>query len=227
MQKLNGYKISGVIHVVANNQIGFTTTPAEARTGLYCTDVAKSSMAPIIHVNADEPELVDQAIRLAVEYRQKFQSDIFVDIVGYRRYGHNEQDQPSFTQPMMYQKINQHRPVYYIYKDKLIGEGLITKSDAENLWNDEMKKVKQSYSESMSTNFDIKKWTHTMFHKVVDLSALGNIKNTGVEINTLKEFGQKICHIPKEFSPHPMIKKIYEQRLHSIENGVEIDTATA
>lgn len=136
MQKLNNFKISGVIHVVANNQIGFTTTPAEARTGLYCTDVAKSTMSPIIHVNADEPELVDQAIRLAVEYRLKFQSDIFVDIVGYRRYGHNEQDQPAFTQPMMYQKINEHRPIYNIYRDRLITQGDITKSAAEKMWED-------------------------------------------------------------------------------------------
>lgn len=121
--------------MVANNQIGFTTTPAEARTGLYCTDVAKSIMAPIIHVNADEPELVDKAMRLAVEYRQKYKNDIFVDIIGYRRYGHNEQDQPAFTQPMMYQKINEHRPVYQIYRDRLIQEGILTDSEAKTLWN--------------------------------------------------------------------------------------------
>jgi 2-oxoglutarate dehydrogenase E1 component len=184
-------------------------------------------MSPIIHVNGDQPELVDQAIRLAVEYRQKFQSDIFIDIVGYRRYGHNEQDQPSFTQPMMYQKINEHRPVYHMYRDRIISEGIISKSDAEKLWNEEMKKVKQSYSESMETNFDIKKWTHTMFHRVVDLSALGNIKNTGVDSKILKDFGKKICEIPQGFNPHPMIKKIYEHRMKSIETGTEIDYATA
>ena len=102
MSYLNHYDNNGVVHVVANNQIGFTTTPAEARTGLYCTDVAKSIQAPIIHVNADEPEVVSEVMKIAVEYRQKFWKDIFVDIIGYRRYGHNEQDQPTFTQPMMY-----------------------------------------------------------------------------------------------------------------------------
>ena len=90
------YDVNGVIHIVANNQIGFTTTPAEARTGLYCTNVAKSIQAPIIHVNSDEPELVSKCIKLAVAYRQKFKKDIFIDIIGYRRYGHNEQDQPAF-----------------------------------------------------------------------------------------------------------------------------------
>lgn len=97
MAYLNHYNINGVIHIVANNQIGFTTTPAEARTGLYCTNVAKSIQAPIIHVNADEPELVNKVIKMAVAYRQKFKKDIFVDIIGYRRYGHNEQDQPAYA----------------------------------------------------------------------------------------------------------------------------------
>jgi 2-oxoglutarate dehydrogenase E1 component len=103
MAYLPHYANNGVIHVVANNQIGFTTTPAEARTGLYCTDVAKAIQAPIIHVNADKPEIVSEVMKIAVEYRQTFFKDIFVDIIGYRRYGHNEQDQPAFTQPMMYQ----------------------------------------------------------------------------------------------------------------------------
>ena len=89
MSQLNHYNIGGVIHIVANNQIGFTTTPAEARSGLYCTNVAKSIQAPIIHVNGDEPELVNKAIKLAIEYRQQFRKDIVVDIIGYRRYGHN------------------------------------------------------------------------------------------------------------------------------------------
>lgn len=95
MSYLPHYQTNGVIHVVANNQIGFTTTPAEARTGLYCTDVAKAIQAPIIHVNADKPEMVNEAMKMAVEYRQQFKKDIFVDIIGYRRYGHNEQDQPT------------------------------------------------------------------------------------------------------------------------------------
>jgi 2-oxoglutarate dehydrogenase E1 component len=120
MAYLNHYNINGVIHIVANNQIGFTTTPAEARTGLYCTSVAKSIQAPIIHVNADEPELVNKAIKLAMDYRQKFRKDIFVDIIGYRRYGHNEQDQPAFTQPMMYQTIGKRPTIYHLYADKLV-----------------------------------------------------------------------------------------------------------
>lgn len=115
MGYLPHYQSNGIIHIVANNQIGFTTTPAEARTGLYCTDVAKSIQAPVIHVNADEPELVHKAMHIALEYRQKFNKDIFIDIIGYRRYGHNEQDQPSFTQPMMYQVIGKRKNLYQLY----------------------------------------------------------------------------------------------------------------
>jgi 2-oxoglutarate dehydrogenase complex dehydrogenase (E1) component-like enzyme len=119
MGYLNHYHSHGVIHIVANNQIGFTTTPAEARTGLYCTDVAKSIQAPVIHVNADDPEVVSEVMKIAIEYRQRFHKDIFVDIIGYRRYGHNEQDQPSFTQPMMYREIHKRPNVYQLYKQKL------------------------------------------------------------------------------------------------------------
>lgn len=97
MQNLDGYGVKGTVHIVCNNQIGFTTTPVKARSGLYCTEVAKSIDAPIIHVNGDNPDLVDAVMRTAVRYRNKFQKDIVIDLIGYRRYGHNEQDQPSFT----------------------------------------------------------------------------------------------------------------------------------
>lgn len=106
MAELDGYKSGGMIHIVANNQIGFTTLPKDSRSGLYCTDLAYTIQAPVIHVNADEPDLVDRVITLAVQYRNKFKKDIFVDLVGYRRFGHNEQDQPRFTQPYIYEKIN-------------------------------------------------------------------------------------------------------------------------
>ncbi len=125
MAYLDHYANNGVIHIVANNQIGFTTTPAEARTGLYCTDVAKAIQAPILHVNADEPEVVSEVMKIAVEYRQTFNKDIFVDIIGYRRYGHNEQDQPAFTQPMMYQEIGKRPNIYTLFKNKIIKDGTV------------------------------------------------------------------------------------------------------
>lgn len=114
-----------MIHIITNNQVGFTTTQRDARSGLYCTEVAKTIGAPIFHVNANNPEMVDKITRLAIEYRQKFKKDVVIDIVGFRRLGHNELDQPSFTQPLMYKKVNALKDVYQIYADQLIKEGVI------------------------------------------------------------------------------------------------------
>lgn len=102
MQDLRDYSVGGIIHLVLNNQIGFTTNPRQSRSAFYCTEIAKSIDVPVLHVNADEPDLIDKCVKIAVAYRAKFKKDFFVDIVGYRRHGHNEQDQPNFTQPLMY-----------------------------------------------------------------------------------------------------------------------------
>ena len=126
MSRLHNYDINGTIHIVTNNQIGFTTTPSEARTGLYPTDVAKSVQSPIIHVNADKPEDVIKVMKMAVDYRQKFKRDIWIDLIGYRRHGHSEMDQPSFSQPMMYKVIGQRPNIYKIYSKELLEEGAVT-----------------------------------------------------------------------------------------------------
>lgn len=120
MQDLVDYTPGGIIHIVLNNQIGFTTPPKQSRSSYYCTEVAKVMDCPIIHVNGDEPDLLDRCMQIAVEYRYKFKKDIFIDIVGYRRHGHNEQDQPTFTQPLMYNKIKNKKNVFETYCEKLI-----------------------------------------------------------------------------------------------------------
>lgn len=126
MQDLKDYTTGGVIHIVMNNQIGFTTDPHQGRSTFYCTEVAKVVDAPVFHVNADEPDLLDRCMQIAYEYRHKFNKDIFIDIVGYRKYGHNELDQPTFTQPLMYEKVKQMRPVFEKYCEKLIKQGVMT-----------------------------------------------------------------------------------------------------
>lgn len=139
------YSPGGIIHVVLNNQVGFTTNPNQARSSYYCTEVAKAVDAPVIHVNADEPDILDKCMKIAVEYRQKFQKDIFIDLVGYRKYGHNEQDQPNFTQPLMYEKIKNHPSVYELYSKKLLQKGVI---DAEGL-----KALKDSYTQQYEADY--------------------------------------------------------------------------
>lgn len=126
MQDLKDYTTGGVIHIVMNNQIGFTTDPDQGRSTFYCTEVAKVVDAPVFHVNADEPDLVDRCMQIAYEYRDKFHKDIFIDIVGYRKYGHYELDQPKFTQPLLYENVKEMRPVYEKYCEKLIKQGVMT-----------------------------------------------------------------------------------------------------
>lgn len=126
MQDLVDYTPKGIIHIVMNNQIGFTTNPTQGRSSYYCTEVAKVIGAPVFHVNANDPIMVDRCIEIAVKYRQKFKKDFFVDIVGYRRYGHNEQDQPAFTQPKMYETIKNTPTAYESFAKKLLEKGIIT-----------------------------------------------------------------------------------------------------
>jgi len=124
--------VGGVIHVVINNQVGFTTNPKDARSTHYCTDIAKTVSAFVIHVNAQYPEYVDWAFQLAVDYNIKFKRDVFVGVIGYRKYGHNETDMPKFTQPLMYNKIAAIKPMANIYCDQLIAEGVITQEEIDS-----------------------------------------------------------------------------------------------
>ena len=126
ISQLIGYRTGGTIHVIVNNQIGFTTVPAHAYSGLYCTDVAKSIQAPILHVNGDDPEAVVFCARMAAEFRMQFATDVVVDIVCYRRHGHNEADEPAFTQPLMYRAIRNKRTTRALYAERLASEGVVT-----------------------------------------------------------------------------------------------------
>lgn len=126
MQDLQNYTIGGTIHVIVNNQIGFTTVPSKGRSGMYSSDLAKTVSAPIIHVNADDIEAVHRAFKMAADFRQTFKQDVVVDLIGYRLRGHNELDQPSFTQPLMYKQVDKMTPVARIYERQLIEEGVLT-----------------------------------------------------------------------------------------------------
>ena len=133
MSQLEGYSIGGVLHVVINNQIGFTTSPKEARSSRYATDVAKMLQMPIFHVNGDDPEAVAQVVGLAMDFRRTFKRDAVIDMYGYRRWGHNEGDEPTFTQPRLYQAIKKHRPVRDLYLEKLLREKIIDAGEANRL----------------------------------------------------------------------------------------------
>ena len=147
LSQLRGYRTGGTIHVVVNNQVGFTTSPGSSRSSLYCTDVARMVQAPIFHVNGDDPEACIRVARLAFDYRQEFNKDVVIDLVCYRRRGHNEGDDPSYTQPLMYDLIEQKRSVRKLYTESLIGRGDITVEEAEQVLKDYQQQLERVFTE--------------------------------------------------------------------------------
>ena len=227
MSQLRGFRTGGTIHFVINNQIGFTTTPHYGRSAPYCTEIAKMVQAPIFHVNGDDPEAVVHVCRLAAEYRNIFKEDVVVDMFCYRRSGHNEADEPSFTQPLMYKEIKKHTTVLKLYEKRLIKEKIINdenskklQSDFKDFLNDEFESAK-SYKPNKIDWLD---GTWTGF-KTASLDARKG-KTSVKEIDFLS-IGEKIHSIPSEFNAHKRIKKIYSDRHLSIKEGKNIDWATA
>lgn len=217
MQQLFNYTTGGTIHIIVNNQVGFTTAPRDARSGFYCTDLAKAIDAPIIHVNGDSMEDVARVVKFAAQYRQKFKKDVVLDIIGYRRFGHNELDQPMFTQPLMYTSIAKRPVVARIYEDQLLSEGVITKDEAKIL-NDKIQgEIEESYANSKTFKFKPEDWSQDVWEEIKNPTKYGRVRDTGVDINILRDIGTKINTLPVEtFKFHPMVKKIYGARLKSI-----------
>ncbi|MDC2986710.1 2-oxoglutarate dehydrogenase E1 component [Candidatus Pelagibacter bacterium] len=226
MSGLPGHNIGGTIHIIVNNQIGFTTAPRFARSSPYPSDVAKTAQAPIFHVNGDDPEAVVHCAKIATEYRQKFNRDVVIDMVCYRRFGHNEGDEPSFTQPIMYKKIRSHPTTLTIYGKKLSNEGLTSHTALQ----DEKTKFKNYLEQEFESSKNYKselKWFDGAWSRFKP--GLGKDKRgvSGVEKNKLLEIGKKISLIPKDFSAHKTLKKIFDLRMNALKEGKAIDWSTA
>jgi 2-oxoglutarate dehydrogenase E1 component len=200
MAKLNGYKTGGTIHIVVNNQIGFTTNYLDARSSTYCTDVAKVTLSPVLHVNADDTEAVCHAMEMALEFRMRFKSDVFIDLLGYRKYGHNEGDEPRFTQPKLYKAISKHQNTKDIYAEQLIAEGSID----ENY----LTKITTEFREMLSSEFDNSKKDKTSkvkeFMKSTwegferqDLNAMLEVTNTSYPEARLKNIAKVVSTVPE------------------------------
>ena len=225
MQNLSNYSTGGLLHVIANNQIGFTTTPTDGRSTPFPCDIGKAYNSPIIHVNADNPIAVDFAFKLAADYSRKYPKDLIVDIVGYRRYGHNELDQPSFTQPEMYQVINNHKDVLTLFEERLVKEGF-KKEELDKILSDIDESLNEKFIRAKNEEKIEKEKKHTSWQEYSP-DIYQNQPKTGVNIEYLRNLGERICTIPNDFNAHPTIKKIYQTRLESIKNGKGIDWATA
>ena len=226
--ELRSYKTGGTLHLIINNQIGFTTSPAYSRSSPYCTDVAKIVMAPIFHVNADDPESVVHVSRIATEFRQKFAADAVIDIIGYRRYGHNEGDEPSFTQPIMYRKIADHPFVTKIYADKLIKEKKITEEQAKRVYDNRNQFLEEEFqagSNYLPNKADWLEGKWTGLKKAPGLEERRGI--TGVTIDKIKKIGEILTSVPSNFEIHKKLQRVLDNRKKAIKDGTNIDWSTA
>ncbi|XP_077216411.1 2-oxoglutarate dehydrogenase, E1 component [Tasmannia lanceolata] len=225
LSALPNYTTGGTIHLVVNNQVAFTTDPRAGRSSQYCTDVAKALNAPIFHVNGDDVEAVVHVCELAAEWRQTFHSDVVVDIVCYRRFGHNEIDEPSFTQPKMYQVIRNHPRALDIYQNQLIKSGEISKEDVDKL----LSKVSSILNEELMNSKDYvpskRDWLSAYWLGFKSPEQLSRVRNTGVKPEILKTVGKAITTLPENFKAHKGVKRIFEQRAQMIETGEGIDWA--
>jgi 2-oxoglutarate dehydrogenase E1 component len=229
LSELKGYRTGGSLHFIVNNQIGFTTYPRYSRSSPYPSDVAKMIEAPILHVNGDDPEAVVFAAKVAIEYRQKFAKPVVIDMFCYRRFGHNEGDEPAFTQPLMYKKIRSHPSTLDLYARKLIGEGVVTEGEVDKMKADWRARLEAEHEAGQGYKPNKADWLDGRW---AGLKAGGEIDeprrgNTGVEIDALKEIGRKITALPKDFHAHRTIQRFLDNRRKTIESGEGIDWATA
>lgn len=223
MERLESFYTGGCLHIVFNNQIGFTTDPVNGRSGHYPTNIAKINNNFVIHVNADEPEEVDFAMELAIEYRQTFCSDVYLNLVGYRRPGHNEQDNAQFTQPEMYAKIQAHPPMYTLYGKRLIQEGVLTKEELDGRLDRFLKQVDHEHQLTLGNKIDRTDWDPYGWNEVEKFQ----LRETSISKEKMQQLGEIINHIPAELGANRTIRKIYADRLASIKKGTEIDWGTA
>ena len=222
LSELRGYRTGGTIHIIINNQVGFTTPPASARSSFYCTDIAKSINAPILHVNGDDPEAVVRAARLAFEYRQEFNRDVVIDLVCYRRRGHNEGDDPSMTQPLMYSLIEKKGSVRKLYTESLVGRKCITDDEAAEALKDYQSKLESAFAETKAAESGSGKGSaFNAPHRPSDIEALNDV-STAISPETLKRIGDAFVDVPEGFTVHKKLRALLEKRREmALHGGVD------
>ena len=210
MARLNGYGTQGTVHIVINNQIGFTTLPKDGRSTRYCTDIAKAFGAPVLHVSAEDPEACVAAAHLAIELRQEFGCDVFIDLMGYRKYGHNEGDEPTFTQPLIYQMIHSKKSIRQIYRDRLIESGVLSTEKAEE--------IEKGFRDNLTQVLDTVKSQKTEPEPLQTRVAGKHLEellapiDTRVAKETLLQLGHKVAQTPADVNLHPKVQRLLKER---------------
>ena len=223
LMNLSGYSTGGTLHIVLNNQIGFTANPEESRSTLYATDLAKGFQIPIIHVNADDPEAVYRAARLAMLYRNKFHKDVIIDLIGYRRFGHNEIDEPSFTQPVLYGHIKKHPTAVEIYEKKLLSDKDISADDIQFIKKGVENSLQSTFESAHRENIRMK--VDTMGERWASFSIKPDKKEPETKLSKqeIELLSDKITTYPKDFTPHTKIIKLLENRRNMGKGKENID----
>ena len=226
MSGLKGHNTGGAIHIIVNNQIGFTTSPRFARSSPYPSDLGKVVESPILHCNGDDPESVVHCAKIAIEFRQKFNKDVVIDMICYRRFGHNEGDEPSFTQPLMYKKIRSHPTTLNIYGKKLVQEGTLSESEFNKMNTD----FKQLLENQFKTAKDYKpklNWFEGTWSRYQPTKGKDKKGVTGVNNDKIKKISEKINSIPSKIFAHKTIERVFSQRAKTVAEGKNIDWSTA
>ncbi len=227
MSQLKGYRTGGTVHVIINNQIGYTTLPEDARSTRYSTDVAKMLMVPIFHVHGEDPEAVVQVARLAADYRYRFGKDVVVDLVCYRRYGHNEADEPYFTQPTMYQRIRQRRPLHRVYGDVLLDEGVVSRDQVAAMEQVITKELESAYEEIHGSTCLFPQPRFFPEWESIRGSFSHDPVKTAVDEKKLMHLATRLATLPEGFTVHPRLRGVLKKRIEAVEKGDGIDWAGA
>ena len=224
---LKGHRTGGSVHFIINNQIGFTTSPRNSRSSPYCSDVAKMVEAPIFHVNGDDPEAVVHVAKIAIEFRQRFQKPVVVDMFCYRRFGHNESDEPAFTQPIMYRKIRSHPSTVQIYSKQLVEAGVLTQPEVNAMQASFRSHLDTELAASEGYKPNKADWLDGRWSAIGFADDDARRGDTGVPIDVLKDVGRRITAVPQDFNPHKTIQRLLERRREMVESGTGIDWAMA
>ena len=226
LSELPGYRVGGTIHLIINNQIGFTTSPKHSRSSPYCSDVAKAIQAPIFHVNGDDPEAVSYVSKLAMDFRQRFKKDIVIDLFCYRSHGHNEMDEPAYTQPLMYQAIDKQVSVKEQYKKFLVESGVLTPEAAEALENKYLDYLKDEFTASENYKPHKADWLDGLWTGFDVGEEHGNSDDTVVSMELLHKVGNAITSAPEGFTLHKRLDRIRQEKREKLDAGEGLDWAT-
>lgn len=227
MAGVEDFNVGGTIHVIVNNQIGFTTNPINSRSTPYASDLGKAFNAPIFHVNGDDAVAVSRALEFAVEWRHEWGTDVVIDMICYRRLGHNELDQPSFTQPILYKAIQKHKSTLDIYERRLIDEGTMTKDEAKEVRAFVLDNYEKEYEASKTYKPKPSDWLSSKWEGFKSPRQHSRVRPTGVDPDVLRHIGMKSGEVPEGFKLHRQMAKIFKQRVQTSEAGVNIDWGLA